>query len=779
MGGNPLAFEANLGQTGAAVRFVARGAGFGVWLTDRGATLALRDAGGAADVVLGLEMAAAAHADAVPSDRLRGSASYFRGSDPARWVVGAPRYARVTYPSLHPGVDLVFHGEEGRLEYDFIVAPGATPEDARLSITGSSGLFLDESGDLLIRTRRGVLRQPRPTVYQDDPDGTRRIVEGAGYRLVDDTRVAFAVPSYDATRALVIDPVLLYASYIGGSSFDEANAVAVDASGNVYLAGLTASPDFPTAGTPSAYQATTGGSTDAFVAKLDPTGTELLYSTYLGGSSEDAAYAIALDASGSAYVTGNTESTNFPVFPATPDGGACPVLQCYSGGASNAFVTKLDPAGTALVYSTYLGGSGYDIAHGIALDALGSAYLAGSTQSPDFPTSPGARYTSLLGAQNAFVAKLSPGGTTLLGGTYLGGSQIADGDATYDGATGIAVDALGSAYVVGYTQSTDFPVAPAPGDGGACSTLQCRNGGTSNAFVTELAPSFDALVFSTYLGGSGQDSANAIALDASGDVFVAGSTTSADFPVENPYQSANAGLENAFVAELAAGGASLVYSTYLGGRGMDAAAGLALDTSGTAYVVGQTTSTDFPVRGAFQSENQGSSQPDGNAFVAILPPGGRALAGSSYLGGPGGASGQGIALGPGNAAWMVGGAGAGLPTMNALYATFEAETPNGQNAFLARMSPEAGTQVLVDSGAEPGAPEGSVGPSVDASGAEDGPGVIVVSPKADAPTAPPAPSGCGCRQADSRGRSAGTFAGALLFGALLGRRRRSRAAHGR
>jgi hypothetical protein len=362
-----------------------------------------------------------------------------------------------------------------------------------------------------------------------------------------------------------------------------------------------------------------------------------------------------------------------------------------------------------------------------------------------------------MGTQNAFVAKLSPAGTTLLGATYLGGSGN-------DAASSIAVDALGDVFIAGYTQSVDFPTAHA---------LQKSLLGSQNAFVTELSPSFKTLSFSTYLGGLGADAANAIAIDISGDIFLAGSTTSPDFPTQGAYQSSNSGQQDAFVTELAAGGGSLVYSTFLGGSDTDLAAGLALDDSGAAYVVGQTQSVDFPVRGAFQAENEAPGTPDGNAFVAILDTAGRTLTGASYLGGKGGASAQGIALGPAGVEWIVGGAGSGLPTKSAIFATFEAETPNGQNAFLAEVSPEAGTEIDQDSDAAPseGGPDGNLDGSI-APGGEGGSGVVVVEPSLEAPTAQGS-SGCGCRVGDSRSGPRGVLEGALLVGALLERRRRA------
>jgi hypothetical protein len=749
--GHSLAFESNEGQLDPAVRFEAKGGGFAVWLTDRGATLDLRTKeGSGSDLVIGLMIVRSQAARPVATEPLRARSNYFRQNSEPSWIRGVPRFARVTYPGVYPGVDLVFHGEEGRLEYDFVVAPGASPNDAQLDLSGAEALSVDEEGALLIRSRRGVLRQPRPTVYQEDEGGARHPVEAA-YRLVGGTRVAFAVGRYDETRSLVIDPVLLYSTYLGGSSFDKATAVAVDPSGNVYVAGFTASPDFPSK---DAVQSTTGGSTDAFVAKLSPDGQELLYATYLGGSSEDAAYGIAVDANGSAYVTGSTESSDFPVFPVfVPEGeaGSCPTLQCSNGGASNAFVTKLAPDGSDLAYSTYLGGSGYDVAQGIAVDTLENVYIAGFTQSPDFPTiSP--FQSTLLGTQNAFVAKLAPSGATLLGSTYLGGSGN-------DAASALAVDAQGDVYVAGYTQSKDFPAH----------ALQKSLLGTQNAFVTEFAPSLEKFVFSTYLGGSGEDAANAIALDASGNLFLAGATTSVDFPVQGAYQSSNAGNQDSFVAQLAAGGGSLVYSTFLGGSGTDVAAGLALDDAGTAYVVGQTRSADFPVRDAFQTKNAAPDAPDGNAFIALLDATGRTLLGSSYLGGNGGASAQAVVLAPPNVAWIAGGAGAGLPTKDAVFDTFRAQSANGRNAFLTRISADAGSESdagVSDDRSED--PEASDDAADDASGT----GVTVVTAPEDAPGTG-ASSGCGCREAETKGTPVGAKSFALLIGALLERRRRA------
>jgi MYXO-CTERM domain-containing protein len=398
------------------------------------------------------------------------------------------------------------------------------------------------------------------------------------------------------------------------------------------------------------------------------------------------------------------------------------------------------------------------------VDALGDAYVAGFTQSPDFPTVTPFQST-LRGVQNAFIAELAPSGTKLVGSTYLGGSAN-DATATgNDAATSIAVDSLGGVYVAGYTQSADFPVAHA---------FQKSLLGSQNAFVAKLLPSFDTLAFSTYVGGSGTDVANAIAVDASNDVFLAGATTSADFPVLGGFQTRYAGQQDAFITEIAAAGNALVYSTFLGGSGTDLASSLALDGSGAAIVVGQTQSVDFPMLGAFQNRNNAPTTAIGNAFAAIVEPSGRHLVGSTYFGGEGGARAQAVAIGAGgagNAFWMVGGAGANMPTANALYPSYKAQPPNGQNAFLTRLASDAGIELSPDAGgvALDGGPE--------ASNEADGPCVVVVPAASDPQVSRPASSGCGCRVSETqRPPFAEVLGGAIFFGVLSGRRRRSRAA---
>ncbi|HEV8306236.1 MAG TPA: SBBP repeat-containing protein, partial [Methylomirabilota bacterium] len=462
----PLAFEANRGQTDPRVDFLARGRGYTLFLTPTEAVLVLKatpgrsrpaspaegDAvlGPAAGVVRMKLVGANSSPRVVGLDALPGRVHYFLGNDPTRWRTDIPTYARVRYDEVYPGVSLVYYGRQGQLEYDLVVAPGADPAPIRLAFEGAEGLALEAGGDLVVRTAHGELRLHAPVVYQE-VQGTRVPVP-ARFTLVSEPcpaaechvaplTVGVAVAAYDSRHPLVIDPVLIYSTFLGGSGADEGFGIAVDAAGSAYVTGWTASASFPT--TAGALDTTfNGGSADAFVTKLNSTGSALVYSTYLGGSGEDKSQAIAVDAAGNAYVTGWTDSSDFPT-----TAGA---FQTALGGGRDAFVAKLNPSGSGLVYSTYLGGSGnesnVDFSPGIALDAAGNAYVTGGTSSSNFPTTAGAFQTSLGGSFDAFVTKLNPTGTALVYSTYLGGS----GD---DQGHGIQVDASGHAYVTGYTGS--------------------------------------------------------------------------------------------------------------------------------------------------------------------------------------------------------------------------------------------------------------------------------------------------------------------------------------
>jgi hypothetical protein len=621
----PLAFEQNRGQTDGRVDFLARAPGHTAFLTPTGATLALQPAGeDAKGAALRLELTGAdPAARPVGQERLPGVVNVLRGDDPAKWVTGAPTFARVRYHDVYPGIDLAWYGtHEGRLEYDFIVRPGADPSAIGLELEGARRVSLADSGALRIETAAGTLVQRPPVAYQQIA-GERRRVESR-YEL-SGRSVHISVGDYDRDRPLVIDPALVYSTFLGGGGFDLGFGIAVDGTGSAYVAGFTGSADFPT--TPGAFDTTyNGADLDAFVTKLDPAGSSLLYSTFLGGESNDLGTGIALDGGGSAYVVGATASSNFPTTPGAFD--------TSHNGNEDAFVTKLDATGSALAYSTYLGGRSpqgsarEDVGIGIAIDASGSAYVAGRTESATFPTTPGAFDTSYNGGADAFVTKLDPAGSSLLYSTFLGGGG-------FDNGIGIALDGGGSAYVVGSTDSADFPTTPAAFD-------TTFNGGFTDAFVTKLDPAGSSLLYSTFLGGAVRDAGDGIALDGGGSAYVVGSTDSSNFPTTpGAFDTTFNGGDDAFVTKLDPPGSTLLYSTFLGGPSTDSGTAIDIDRAGRAYVTGHTSSSSFPTTaGAFDTTYNGG----GDAFVTTLDPAGSSLLYSTFLGGASSDVGHGIAI---------------------------------------------------------------------------------------------------------------------------------------
>ncbi len=662
-GNLPLAFEPNLGQADGRVRFLARGGGMTAFFTDTETVMVLsrsRHAGEPAG--LGREEALAGDVEqavvrmklenasrprlATGFEKLPGISNYFIGNDPAKWRTNVPQYGRIQYQGVYPGIDVVWYGNQRRLEYDFVVAPGADPRQIQVAYEGAESLKLEANGDVALRTALGEVRQQKPRVYQ--VVGGKQVEVGARYAVVARNRVSFELARYDRKRELRIDPVVLvYSTYLGGINNDAANGIAVDAAGSAYIAGYAFSLDFPTQ---SPYQAQ--GYFNAFVTKLTPAGDALAYSTYLGGSNGDEANGIAVDAAGSAYVTGGTGSTNFPTqspFQATLQGG------------HDVFVTKLTPAGNALAYSTYLGGSADDYAYAIAVDTAGSAYVTGETPSTDFPTQ--SPYQGFLAGVNAFVTKLTPAGDALAYSTFLGGTFE-------DFGYGIAVDAAGSAYVTGMAMSNDFPTQ---------SAYQAQFNGPRAPFVTKLTPAGNALAYSTFLGGGAYDQGHAIAVDAAGSAYVTGYTSSANFPTQSPYLAALQGID-VFVTKLTPAGNALAYSTYLGGSGDDYAFGIAVDAAGSAYVTGYTNSSNFPALSPYQTTYQGGPY---DVFVTKLTPAGNALAYSTYLGGSGNDYGNGIAVDAAGSAYVTGYTGSNnFPTQS----PYQASRAGGFDAFVAKLS---------------------------------------------------------------------------------------------
>jgi hypothetical protein len=695
----PLSFEANVGQSDKQVRFLSRGLGYTLFLTDDAAVLNLRartktpaigrrdpESGSLAGVaearnsLLSMKLVGVNHAATVTgSDLLPDKSNYFVGNDPKKWRTNVSQYAKVKYESVYPGIDLVYYGNQRQLEYDFVVAPGSDPGRIRFQVQGAGRVRRNKDGELSFEMRGGEVRWQKPVVYQER-DGRRELIEGQ-YVVHRGNRVGFEVGNYDLSRALIIDPVLLYSTYLGGSGFDSGEAIALDSSGNAYIAGVTESTNFPTiASFQSSCNSTCG---DAFVTKLNSAGS-LEYSTFLGGGSGGGATGIAVDAAGNAYVTGWTLSSDFPVlnsFQSTCGGG------CAN---SDAFVSVLNPSGSGLVYSTFLGGSGADLAQGIAVDSLGNAYITGSTASTDFPVSAPLQSSCLNCTapdyfRHAFVTELAPSGSQVVYSTYLGGS----GD---DRGNGIAVDTSGGAYVTGSTSSQDFPTINAVR--ATCST--CNPGTLYTAFVTKVAPSGSALSFSTFLGGSSGDQGNSIAVDVSGSAYVTGYTYSNDFPTINPVQTKPTGGvigQDAFVAKFSTSGSSLVYSTYLGGIEPDAGQSIAVDSSGSAYVTGWTQSSDFPTINYVQNAYSGGTY---DAFVTEINPIGSAFVYSTYLGGSESDQGFGIAVDSGGSAYVTGTTtSTGFPTLNPVQ---PGNAGNG-DAFVSRISSGAvaSTVILIPS----------------------------------------------------------------------------------
>jgi hypothetical protein len=617
-GSLPMLFERAATAGKERPRFIARGANYAVAISPEGAQLALGSPGSAGTPIAIAFVGADPHATITGADP---HATRIHHIHPAgdRNERDVATYGRVAIIAAYPGIDVSFHGRERELEYDLIVAPGADPSRIGFRIQASDRAWLDATGSLVL----GAVRLQRPVAFQDI-DGQRQAV-ASEFALADDNIVRIRVGHYDAAKTLVIDPVVSYATYVGGSNVDQGTAIAVDSAGNAYIAGYTLSPDFPLV---NALDRSLGkrGDVDVFVSKLNPTGTALVWSTYIGGSaSTDRAVGIAVDAAGSVYITGQTSGSDFPTSATAWQKGVI-------GGA--AFIAKLAPAGNSLAYSTYVVGANPSA---IVVDAMGSAYVTGSATSM-FRTTPGTMQSSTgnPAGETAFVLKLDPTGSAPVFATFLGGSAGED-------ATSIAVDARGSAYVGGWTLSNDFPMRNA---------FQWSRAGGRDGFVASLDASGSQLVHSTLIGGTLDDAVNAVAVDSSGNAYIAGETYSSDFPVKDGYQMQKAGrflvnssVGSAFVARLGPTGDSLVYSSFLGGEvcltpcqlafgpqpqyRADAAYGIAVDAAGHAYVTGIARSYTFPLVDSTAQRKQ--QDYEDSAFVVKVGISGGTLLWSTFI----------------------------------------------------------------------------------------------------------------------------------------------------
>lgn len=593
----PSQFEANLGQVDPEVRYLSHGSNYSLFLTSTKAVVVFQGVAGAA-LTMSLE-GANPQSKVTGFEELPGKVHYFIGSDPAKWRTQVATFAKVRYEDIYPGIDLVYRGSGSELEYDFVVSPGADPRTITLNFSGIEALCVDRDGALVLDLGDDQFRMHRPLVYQE-AGGRREEIAGA-FTILGDHEVGFTLGGYDESRSLIIDPVLQYSTYLGGTQFDQAQSVAIDGSGNAYLTGFTSSEDFPTV---NPYQSDRGPSQTAFVSKLNATGTALVYSTYLGGSRNNAGFGIAVDAAGSAIVTGQTFSDDFPVLNA---------IQPTYGGDMDGFVTKLSADGASLVYSTYLGGTGGDSGAAVAVDSAGNAYVAGGSNSLDFPTLNSIRSPSEATLPDIIVAKLTPAGAFIYS-TYIGASS---GESAF----GIAVDASGAAYVSGQTESADFPVTS-----GAFDTSFA--GGVLDGFVLKLNPAGSAIVYSTYIGGSGFDETLGIAVTPAGEAWVTGVTDSLDLPTLHPLQAVSTGPPDAFVVKLNTTGGGF-FSTYLGGSGFDSGIGIGLDAFGNAYVTGVVQSADFPIVNALQPTQAGLD----DAYVTKFSSTGARIVYSTFLGG--------------------------------------------------------------------------------------------------------------------------------------------------
>jgi Beta-propeller repeat len=649
------------------------------------------------EAVLRMEMIGANPAAQVAGDTpVEGHTNYFIGRDASKWVHDVPQYARVNYRGVYPGVDLTFYGQQHQLEFDFVVKPGANADAIALGIEGAKKIATDKTGDLVLTSAAGDVRLHRPVAYQRLGD-TRQPVDARF--VVKGTEIALAIGAYDRSRELIIDPSVAYSTYLGAGNEDDGYAIAVDSAGEAFVTGQTASAGFPVKGALPTPNNALQGTNDAFVTKMKADGTNTVYSTFLGGTGTDSGNAIVIDGSGQAYVAGSTNSTDFPSAGANPfqvsEGGGLDAFAAVLNAAGNAlvyttyiggsdddsgegiavkgtviyvagstasadfpatapsgstllttfqngtgtsptdgFATKIDLSNTANVASVYLGGSGNDVATGIAVDASGNAYVTGATFSTDFPVAGSAFQTHCGsdgncngGKEDSFVTEIKADFTQYVYSTYLGGSGA-------DDASQIVVDGSGNAYVVGVTNSSDFPI-----NGTNAAYKTTLTGTSGNAYVTVVKPGGSALLYSTYLGGSGLDTALGVALGTSSPpkVYITGQTSSSNFPTVSPTQTVNGGGNDAFVSELnpnVSGNASLIFSTYLGGTNDEDhfLAGIAVDSSGNMYVTGDTQSNkDFPVTpGTFKTTmaNSGGSTCSGicrDAFVVKISPSGPAF----------------------------------------------------------------------------------------------------------------------------------------------------------
>lgn len=634
----PIFFIPNKGQVNKKVLFYAEAPGYTLWITKQGLIFdSLRNTG--RDVSWLIFKNINKNPEVVPLDAIRHKVNYFKGKHSSTWKLNISAAKAVLYKNIYKNIDLKVYGRGRQVEYDWIIKPGGDPADIAFVYRGVKSTRMDNKGNLVIGTGFGELLHKKPLAYQPGKIGNKagrqedsKAVGPKGddreaaehrknipvaFKKISGNSYGFLTGAYDKKEKLIIDPLvkLDYSTYLGGSEDDFGQDIAVDRNGNVYITGYTNSLNFPVK---NPCQENYGGGlnwkteSDVFITKLSADGSSYVYSTYLGGSNMDEGKSIAVDDKGCAYITGSTKSKDFPL--------KKPFQRTFAGDR-DLFITKLSADGSTILYSTYLGGANYEVGEGIAVDSKGNAYVTGCSDSPGFPTENPLLSTYRGGFGDAFVTKLSAGGTALIYSTFIGGEGS-------DSAKGIAVDSSGCAYISGETSSIDFPVK------NPFQWMLTAGGDfeSFDAFVAKLSPAGETLLYSTYLGGTANDSCEDIAIDDSGCAYVTGVTGSSDFPLKNSLQQAPVSYINEviFITKLCPEGSSLFYSTYLGAA-VDSGWGIAVDKAGCAYITGSTWSSDFPVKNPFQESLSGLC----DAFVTKLSCCGSSLSFSTYLGGSG------------------------------------------------------------------------------------------------------------------------------------------------
>ncbi len=628
----PLRFEKNTGQLNETVDFISHNNNYTLFLSPTKATFSFEKEKNinnfvnktkvnrettnvtAIDVLTMELIGANVNAKAIEIDKLVTTSNYFLNNNEKQWQTNVENFAKVQYQNIYPGIDIAYYGNQRQLEYDLIVSPYTNPDIINLQFSEAQNLTINNEGDLVITVNEQEFYKKKPYAYQEI-NGVKQLVT-TNYIVKENNKISFELGSYDVSQQLIIDPVIGYSTYLGGTGSDFSNAIAIDTTGNAYIVGYTESLNFPTN---NPQQRSISGKNDLFISKLNATGSSLAFSTYIGGSDEDFGNAIAIDSKGNVYITGYTFSNNFPV--ANPFQSKNGNTIANTGG--DAFVVKLNSQGNTLVYATYLGGIADDMATSIAVDSQDSVYITGFTNSANFPVVNSVQAKS-NGGFDAFITKLNATGNSMAYSSYFGGSDNDFGNA-------ITIDKSNNAYIVGLTDSRNLPIV---------NPQQSILGGDSDGFIAKFVSTGNSLSFATYFGGSNFDTITSVAVDSTNNIYVTGVTGSKDFSIMNPIQQTKADSLDSFISKLNAAGNSLIFSTYLGGSGDEQANSIALDDKNNVYIMGVTSSTNFPLADATQKTNGGQQ----DVFMTKINATGNSLVFSTYLGGAGNDVGASLAV---------------------------------------------------------------------------------------------------------------------------------------